>query len=193
MSDTPNDPGRDVQDTNPSSDSGGPETKSATGSTSRDPDTTDTQTTSESGAGTRTQRKRDDTDEKGRARVGSNTLKWLSGVVALIGAWIAASPFLYETTGMALWNNVAVGVAILLLAGFNFYRMHEGHRPNVSAASLVALLGLWAIIAPFLLEYPTNALIWSTTASGIAAAVLSGYNAYEGRRTEDTTAATARA
>lgn len=109
-------------------------------------------------------------------------LRWLSGVVSLVGLWIAASAIVYETTTAALWNNAVVGAAIFLLAGYGFYRLARDHRPDVGSTSLAALLGLWAVVAPFLLTYPSDALVWSTVASGIAVAVLSGYNAYESRR-----------
>ena len=116
-------------------------------------------------------------------RTGTDTLKWLSGVVALVGAWIAASPFVYGAGAAALWNNVAVGVAILLVAGYNFYRTTGGLAPNVGGSSLVALLGVWSVVAPMLLPYASEPLAWSTMASGAAVAVLSGYHAYETRRT----------
>ena len=126
-----------------------------------------------------------DTDEKGRARADTDAVKWLSGVVSLIGLWIAASAFLYETAQVSQWNNAATGGAIFLLAGYGFYRMTKGFRPDVGSTSLTSLLGLWAIAAPFLLAYGSEALVWSTMASGIAVAILSGYNAYESRRTDD--------
>lgn len=134
-----------------------------------------------------------DTDEKGRACTDSDALKWLSGVVSLIGLWIAVSPFLYETAQVSRWNNLVTGGAICLLAGYGFYRMSTGHRPDVGSTSLASLLGLWAIAAPFLLTYGSDALVWGTMASGIAVAILSGYNAYESRRTDAPRGSRARA
>lgn len=112
----------------------------------------------------------------------TGVLKWLSGVVALVGIWIAVSPFLYAATEVATWNNVVVGVVIFLLAGYNFYRMMNDQRASIGGSSLVVLLGLWSIIAPLLLAFGSEALAWSTLASGIAVVILSGYNAYESRR-----------
>lgn len=132
------------------------------------------------------QERRSDTDSEGPTHAERDTLKWLSGVVSLIGLWIAVSPFVYDTTRTALWNNVVVGAAIFLLAGYGFYRLTEGYRPDVGSSSLVALLGLWAVAAPFLLAFQSDGLIWSTMASGVAVAILSGYNAYEIRRAEAT-------
>ena len=129
-------------------------------------------------------RGRVDTDGTGRSRADPDALRWLSGVVSLVGLWIAASPFLYETAQVSRWNNVVTGGAICLLAGYGFYRISTGQRPDVGSTSLASLLGLWAIAAPFLLTYGSDALVWGTMASGIAVAILSGYNAYESRRTD---------
>lgn len=171
MSDTPSDPNRGNTGT--------------VGGASTDPRTSggDERTDPEQG--------RVDTDEKGRARADPATLRWLSGVVAVIGLWIAASPLVYDTSRVALWNNVAVGGAILLLAGYGFYRLSRAERPDVGSTSLAALLGVWAAAAPFMLSFGSDGLVWSTMASGIAVAILSGYNAYESRRAE--TARTSRA
>lgn len=114
-------------------------------------------------------------------------MKYLSGIVSLIGLWIAVSPYVYEATQTATWNNLAVGTAIFLLAGYNYYRMSKEHRMDVGVPSLVALLGLWSMVAPFLLAYGSNALLWSTIASGLGVLALSGYNAYQSKRTETTT------
>lgn len=123
-----------------------------------------------------------DRDEKSSAR--ADSLKWVSGVVSLIGLWIAASPFLYESAQVPRWNNAVIGGAIFLLAGYGVYRISKNYRPDVGSTSLTSLLGLWAIAAPFLLSYGNNALVWSTMASGIAVAILSGYSAYESRRAD---------
>lgn len=123
----------------------------------------------------------------------SRGIKWLSGLASLLGLWIAASPFLYESTQIALWNNVIVGMTMFLLAGYNYYRLTKGHRLNMGAASLVALLGLWSVLAPFLFEFDSQALASSTMASGLAIALLSGYNAYRSRQTETETTTGTRA
>lgn len=133
---------------------------------------TDTQTTTE------TQPDRDRNPNRTVDTVDTGTMKLLSGLVALIGIWIAASPFVFESTETALWNNVLVGAAIFLLAGYNYYRMSNAHLASVGVASLVALLGLWALASPFVLGMGSETLLWSTAISGLVVAALSGYNAY---------------
>lgn len=116
--------------------------------------------------------------------IGSSTMQWLSGVVSAIGLWIAASAVVYDPTAVALWNNVATGGAVALLAGHGFVERVRGGRPDAESAGLTALLGLWAVVAPLLFTYGSPALVSSTMASGVAVAVLSGYSTYENRRTE---------
>ena len=109
--------------------------------------------------------------------------KWLSGLASLFGAWIVVSPWVLgdELAAGSLWNNVIIGAAIFLIAGYNYYRLSKGLTVSVGGAALVALLGLWMIIAPFLAFEVEAALLWSNVISGIAVAGLSGYNAYAGR------------
>ncbi|TYT61038.1 SPW repeat domain-containing protein [Natrialba swarupiae] len=128
--------------------------------------------------------------------------KWLSGVVSLVGLWIAISPFVYEAAAEFAWNNVAVGGAIFLLAGYNFYRIITAHPTSTSVMSLVALLALWILVSPFALEgqfamegleVAAEALVWSNVVSGLVGAVLAAYVAYAaGRRAPAGTPAGAR-
>lgn len=103
-----------------------------------------------------------------------------SGVAALLGAWIAVSAVVYGMDAAALWNNVLVGAAILLGAGYEYYRGLAGHSPTLGVAGLVALLGIWLIVAVAALGLAGGAA-WSTAISGLLVAVLSGYVLYESR------------
>lgn len=130
------------------------------------------------------------TDERTDRRTGTadaidtGTMKILSGIASLIGLWIVASPFVFESTTTAMWNNVIVGAAIFLLAGYNYYRMTNDLYAHAAVSSLVALLGIWALAAPFLLEMGSDALLWSTAISGIVVAALSAYNAYANQKAD---------
>lgn len=111
----------------------------------------------------------------------SESAKWVSGIASLVGLWILISPFVYEATEAGLWNNVIVGAAILLIAGYNYYRTVNGYATSVGAMSLVALLGLWTVIAPFVLEIGVEALLWSNVVAGVLGLIFAGYVAYAGR------------
>ncbi|THE64648.1 hypothetical protein D8Y22_11630 [Salinadaptatus halalkaliphilus] len=113
--------------------------------------------------------------------------KWLSGIVSVIGLWIAVSPFVYEVAATMLWNNVIIGAAIFLLAGYNYYRIVTDHPTSTGVMSLVAILGLWALVAPFAidgqlamagLEVAAEGLVWSTVVAGIITAAMAAYIAY---------------
>lgn len=136
-------------------------------------------------------RTNDRTTGETRAQGEPSGQKWLSGLVSLIGLWIAASPFVYEVAQSITWNNVLVGAAIFLLAGYNYYRIADGYRTNTGVMSLVLLLGLWTIAAPYVLEaamgneiamdgleVAADALVWSNVVSGALTAALSAYIAY---------------
>ncbi|APX95655.1 SPW repeat domain-containing protein [Natronorubrum daqingense] len=113
--------------------------------------------------------------------------KWLSGIVSVIGLWIAVSPTMYETAASITWNNTLVGGAIFLLAGYNFYRIVAGHPTSTGVLSLVTLLALWTVVAPFAFEgqfamadlgVASEGLVWSNVVSGLIAAGLAAYIAY---------------
>ncbi len=104
----------------------------------------------------------------------------VSGIVSVIGAWIALSVLVYPVPQAALWNNVVVGAAVFLAAGYNYYRLSNDVPLSVGVASLVTLLGIWLIVAAAILAM-AGGLFWSTAVSGLLIAVLAGYNAYEAR------------
>lgn len=111
-----------------------------------------------------------------------DAMRWLSGLAALVGAWIVISPAVFEATEMGLWNNVIVGAAIFLIAGFNYYRLTT-HQPSVFGAMiLVVILGAWALIGPFLFEIGSDELLWSTAVAGLIALLSAGYVASADRR-----------
>lgn len=109
---------------------------------------------------------------------------YVSAAAALVGAWILISAFLYSPPAANFWNDVIVGAAIGIVAGYNAIKTDETEGINVGAASLVALLGLWMVVAPFIFDVVTDAAFWSDVISGGLVAVLAGYNAYRARETE---------
>jgi len=117
--------------------------------------------------------------------------KLLAGLASLFGAWIALSPFVYGDVadGISLaaagWNNVIVGTAIFLVAGANFYRLSKERNVSRAAAGLVALLGLWLLIAPFITFTMGTGMFWSTVVSGLIVAAIGAYNAYKGSQAAD--------
>ncbi|WP_135829870.1 SPW repeat domain-containing protein [Halorussus halobius] len=125
------------------------------------------------------------------ARTRADTIGgYISAAVALVGAWIVISAFLYSPPAANFWNDVIVGAAIGIIAGYNALRTDDVEGINTGAAALVALLGLWMVVAPFLFEVLTDGAFWSDVVSGAIVAVLAGYNAYQGRGAERRTRTT---
>lgn len=122
-----------------------------------------------------------ETERTGTPTFDADAMKWVSGIVSLIGLWIFASPFVYDTSNFSFWNNVAIGAAIFLLAGFTFYQLTNGMYASIGVLSLVVLLGLWTIVAPYVVDFDTGAIELSNVAAGSAVAILAGYEAYANR------------
>jgi len=102
-------------------------------------------------------------------------------IVAGLGTWVLLSPFVF--TGIAVevtLNNVFVGTIIAAGGLYNYYRVQNDVPLSVAVASLLALLGVWLLVAAPLLEMP-GMLFWSTAAAGILVTFLSGYSTYEAR------------
>ncbi|WP_247002085.1 SPW repeat domain-containing protein [Halosolutus gelatinilyticus] len=134
------------------------------------------------GVGDRGDRGRDRRDESTRIanEERRRTMPFISAIIAVLGAWVALSVFVYDVSQTTLWNNVLVGAVVFLAAGYNFYRVRNDVPLSVGIAGLVALLGLWLIIAPALLAMTTGPF-WSTLVTGLLIAGLAGYNAYDAR------------
>ena len=105
---------------------------------------------------------------------------FVSGIVAVLGAWVALSVLVYDVSQAAFWNNVACGVVVFLAAGYNYYRQYSDVPLSVGVAALVAIIGIWLVVAAAAFEMITGAF-WSTLVSGLLIAGLAGYNAYESR------------
>lgn len=109
---------------------------------------------------------------------------YISAAVALVGAWIVISAFVYSPPAANFWNDIIVGAAIGIIAGYNAVKSDDIEGINTGAASLVALLGLWMVVAPFIFETVTEGAFWSDIVSGAIVAALAGYNAYRARSVE---------
>ncbi|MFB1063306.1 SPW repeat protein [Natrinema sp. H-ect4] len=125
--------------------------------------------------------------------------RWLSGIVSLIGLWLAVSPLVYETANSVLWNNLLIGGAIVVFAGYNYYRITIDNSTSIGVMSLAALLALWLAVSHWViagqfalggLEEASTGLLWSNVVSGLVVAALSAYIAYAGDREMSTQAAT---
>ncbi|MFC4438798.1 MULTISPECIES: SPW repeat domain-containing protein [Natrialbaceae] len=153
--------------------------------TDSEPDVTEGRTPTETDSGTgvgdrgdRGRDPRDDSTQVANEERRRNT-PFISVIIAAIGAWVALSVLVYDFGAASFWNNVLVGSVVFVAGTYNYYRLVNDAPLSVGVASLVALLGIWLIIAPALLEMVNG--FWSTLVSGMLIAGLAGYNAYEAR------------
>lgn len=74
-----------------------------------------------------------------------------TGALLLAGAWLAVSPLLvgYTRLEVASWHNALAGLAVIVLAVLLHTRPA---RRTLPAAALVGL-GVWLLLAPWLLGY----------------------------------------
>jgi hypothetical protein len=111
----------------------------------------------------------------------TTTTKGLSGINVLLGIWLVVSPFLFGATAASAWNLFIVGAAIAIVAGFNFFRTTQGREVVAGASGVVAVLGLWMAISPFMFVYNV-AMAWNVVIVGLLVLAFGAYNAYESSR-----------
>jgi hypothetical protein len=107
-------------------------------------------------------------------------MKKISWVNFILGLWLIVAPFalFYRGISAALWDNVIVGIIIAVLAGWRALGK-ESVRMTVTSW-VVALLGLWTLIAPFALRYTGNAnAMWNNVIIGIVVVILATYRALD--------------
>lgn len=84
----------------------------------------------------------------------------------VFGIWVAVSPFVlgFARLQAAMWNNVAVGLAVLILA--------FGAGPRNISRVVNVLLGLWLIASPFVLAFAAPVPFWNNIILGILIAAV---------------------
>ncbi len=106
------------------------------------------------------------------------TQKTLSWLVALAGLWevIAAFVLGYSASPAALWNAIIIGVTLIVLGAWAAISDREATNKTLDWINVV--LGVWLIIAPFLLGYTAvAAALWNDIIVGIIVVVLAGWAA----------------
>jgi len=104
-------------------------------------------------------------------------IKTADGLDVLAGIWLIAAPFVlsYSTKGGSTTSDVLVGIAVILLAGYEL--IGENYRQAVPNWINV-LLGIWLVAAPFVLGFPSgSAAMWNDVIMGVIVAVLALFGA----------------
>ena len=110
------------------------------------------------------------TEEYREGRV--SEVQTLSGINFLLGAWLIVSPWILGYfSGSAKWDQVGIGIAVLILAA-----IREIAPRQQWASFLNGLIGVWAIIAPIFLYFGKPASYWNSVIVGIVLAILAFWN-----------------
>lgn len=114
--------------------------------------------------------------------------RWMSAVVAVLGLWMIIESVVFGLTAAQFWNDIIVGLLLLAAGGYNYYLRTNERYGSVSAAVVAALVGLWLVVAPFVLGAEaggagaTSGLVfWNDIIVGLAVLGLASYSAYEAR------------
>jgi hypothetical protein len=106
----------------------------------------------------------------------AKTLGWLTGVV---GVWEILAPFIigYSNVGGATADAIILGI---LLAGFGLWVGLGKAAGTVRTLSWInALLGLWVLLAPFILGYSgkSGGATWNDVIVGVVVIILEVWGA----------------
>ncbi len=106
------------------------------------------------------------------------TAKILSWIIAVAGLWEIVAPFIFGMTATTafLWDAIIVGLALVV---FGVWAALSNQETTVKYLNWInAVLGLWLIIAPFVLSYSSAATaMWNDIVIGLVALVLGAWAA----------------
>jgi hypothetical protein len=107
------------------------------------------------------------------------TQKTLGWVVAVLGLWEVAAPFVlgYSASTAPLWNAIVVG---LVFVGIGAWAALTGEGALARALDWTNVIaGIWLVIAPFLFGYSgVGNAVWNDVVVGLLAMVLAGWAVY---------------
>lgn len=87
------------------------------------------------------------------------------------GVWLVLAPFVLGYAGLPapLWNDLACGALIVVLAGVH----RSGISHHAGLGYTTAGIGAWLIVAPFVLAYGNaQPAIWNDVAVGLLVLVM---------------------
>ncbi|GGX89429.1 hypothetical protein GCM10007160_15990 [Litchfieldella qijiaojingensis] len=95
---------------------------------------------------------------------------WRDWLMLLFGAWLVISPFVFghaeAGAGALMWNPVLVGVAVVV------FSIAVLRKTQVWEEWILLALGVWLIVAPFLLGYAgVTEAMWNSVVMGLLVGV----------------------
>lgn len=112
----------------------------------------------------------------------TRTWGWWLGLLTLVaGVWFAVSPWVLGFTAVnaAFMNALIAGLLIALCGALDAFGI--GHLPMRAMrvfGTIAAILGLWAILAPFALNFD-GAARWDSILTGVFVFLVSAYDAWK--------------
>ncbi len=106
------------------------------------------------------------------------TAKILSWIIAVAGLWEIVAPFIFGMTATTafLWDAIIIGLALVVLGVWAALANQETTVKYLNWIN--AVLGLWLIIAPFVLSYSSAAAaMWNDIIIGLVVLVLGAWAA----------------
>lgn len=100
-----------------------------------------------------------------------------AGGNVVLGGWLIAVPFVFGATGVRRWNDVLVGLVVVLVAGYNYSRSVRRRPLSRTGAGLVTILGTWLVVEPFIFGF-VGPELWHNVVWGTIVASFGSYNAY---------------
>lgn len=87
----------------------------------------------------------------------------------MIGVWLVVAAFvLAPVTAVRSWNDVIFGIVLIISS----WSVLSAVRPTATVW-FEALVGIWLIVAPFVLGYTFAAGIWNDVICGVVAVAIS--------------------
>lgn len=113
----------------------------------------------------------------------ADQVRWASGINLIAGLWLIIAPWvLGYATGRSVTNNVVVGVVVAVLAAIRFFGAYRA----AGISWINVLLGLWMIVAPWVLHDVVSAAYWNDVIVGIIIAVFGAWSAMASSRAPTT-------
>ncbi|WP_458187703.1 SPW repeat domain-containing protein [Haladaptatus sp. NG-WS-4] len=100
-----------------------------------------------------------------------------------LGVWLLVAPFtVYEAMfAVNFWNDVFVGVSVLILAFYCVVASLRNRPVGIAAGGLLGLLGLWQTTRPFVVATAGPLPLWGDVIVGVILAALGGRAVREAR------------
>jgi hypothetical protein len=97
-------------------------------------------------------------------------MRWQDWMNCLLGLWLIVAPFLMAYDGgywgVAAWNSYLAGLGLVVVPLLGLI------KPMPQREWLVLALGIWLLLAPFLLGFTIQAVaMWNTILTGLVVVI----------------------